>query len=85
MTSDSRPLIGPDDEVREITAEDLRHARRGRPPLPEEAKKRRTQLMLDWDVVTVLKREGERDGGSMSARVNRILREALGLDRKKSA
>ncbi|WP_287409978.1 BrnA antitoxin family protein [Oceanithermus sp.] len=81
MTSDRRPLIGADGEVREITAEDLRHARRGRPPLPEGAKKRRTQLMLDPEVIVALKR----DGGSMSARVNRILREALGLDRKKSA
>lgn len=81
MSSDRKPLIGPDGEVREITAEDLRHARRGRPPLPDKAKKRRTQLMLDPDVILALKREG----GSMSGRVNRILREALGLDRKKSA
>lgn len=50
------------------------HARRGRPPLPEEARKRRVNLMLDPDVVEKL-----RARGNMSAEVNAILREELGV------
>jgi len=75
MTSNREPLIGPDGEVREITAEDLRHARRGRPPMPPEARKKRVQLMLDPDVVEVLHEKGR----GVSTRVNAILREALGM------
>ncbi|RMD92588.1 MAG: hypothetical protein D6811_06660 [Alphaproteobacteria bacterium] len=78
MTSRREPLIGPDGEVREITAEDLRHARRGRPPLPPELRKKRVQLMLDPDVVERLRAEGR----GISPRVNALLREALGLGEK---
>jgi len=75
MNSEVEPLIGPDGEVREITAADLKGARRGRPPLPQAARKRRVQLMLDPDVVVLLQRHGR----GVSTRVNAILREALGL------
>ena len=51
-------------------------ARRGRPPLPEEARKRRVKLMLDPDVLDRLRAEG-----GMSGRVNSMLRQQLGLDR----
>ncbi len=73
--SQTEPLIGPDGEVREITLDDLHHARRGRPPLPPEKRKKRVQLMLDPDVVERLKA----DGRGMSPRVNAILRKALDL------
>ncbi len=76
MTSQREPLIGADGEVREITMDDLKHARRGRPPLPPEAKKKRVQLMLDPDVLEKLRRNGR----GVSTRVNAILREALGLE-----
>jgi len=75
MNSPRDPLIGADGEVREITAGDLKHARRGRPPLPPEARKKRVQLMLDPDIVARLKA----DGKGMSPRVNAILRKALKL------
>lgn len=78
MTSTREPLIGPDGEVREITAEDLKRARRGRPPLPPEARKKRVQLMLDPDVVERLRAEGR----GISPRVNALLRKALGLPEK---
>ncbi len=48
----------------------------GSPPLPPEAKKKRVQLMLDPDVLEKLRRNGR----GVSARVNAILREALGLE-----
>lgn len=68
------PLIDADGEVREITAEDMKHARRGRPPLPREVRKKRVNLMLDPAVVDALKARGV-----MSAEANRLLRKALGL------
>jgi uncharacterized protein (DUF4415 family) len=72
--SDGMPLIGADGEVREITLEDMRFARRGRPPLPKDTRKKRVNLMLDPAVVEALKARGV-----MSAEANRLLREALGL------
>lgn len=70
----SRPLIGPDGEVREITRGDLKRARRGRPPLPVDDRKKRVNLMLDPDVIERLKADG-----NMSATVNSALRKVLGL------
>ncbi|KPU84841.1 hypothetical protein JI58_01260 [Marinosulfonomonas sp. PRT-SC04] len=68
------PLIGDDDEVRDITGDDLKAAQRGRPALPPNKRKRRVNLMLDPEVIEGLKAEG-----NMSASVNNILREKLGL------
>lgn len=34
------PLIGVDGEVREITEDDLKFARRGRPPIPAQERKK---------------------------------------------
>ena len=73
--TDPRPYIDEDGEVRELDEHFFRHARRGRPPLPPEARKKRVQLMLDPDVVEKL-REG---GRGVSTRVNAILRKELGL------
>ena len=75
MHTNRKPLIDEDGEVREITLEDLRHARRGRPPLPSSQRKKRVNLMLDPSVVEALKKRGV-----MSAEANRLLREALGLE-----
>jgi len=69
-----KPLTDETGEVRELTAEDLRGARRGRPSLPTEARKQRVNLMLDPDVIARLKTEG-----NMSAAVNDMLREKMGL------
>ncbi len=75
MTASNRkPLIGADGEVREITSDDLKYARRGRPPLPDAQRKKRVNLMLDPEVVERLKAKG-----NMSAEANAVLREALGL------
>ena len=69
-----KPLIGSDGEVREITAEDLKFAKRGRPPMPAEDRKQRVNLTLPRDVVAALKARG-----AMSTEATRILREGLGL------
>ncbi len=79
MISPREPMIGPDGEVREITADDLKRARRGRPPLPPEVRKKRVQLMLDPDVVEKLRAGGR----GVSTRVNAILRDALGMKRRR--
>jgi len=52
-----------------------RHGRLGRPPLPEEARKRRVTLCLDADVLERLKAGGR----GWQTRANAALRRALGL------
>ncbi len=74
MGSDRQPLIDADGEVREITLEDMKNARRGRPPLPAQRRKQRVNLMLEPKVIEALKARGV-----MSAEANRLLKEALGL------
>jgi uncharacterized protein (DUF4415 family) len=69
-----KPYIGEEGEVRELDADFFERARRGRPALPEEAKKRRVNLMLDPDVVERLQATP-----NISAFVNSLLREKLGL------
>lgn len=59
------------------TPEAARVTRRGRPKLPEHAKKKRVTLNLDPDVVEALKAEGEQ---GYTTRANALLRAALGLD-----
>ena len=77
MTASQRePLIDADGEVREITMDDMQHfARRGRPPLPSEVRKKRVTMMLDPDVIDRLKA----DGKGWQTRANALLREALGV------
>ncbi|WP_162683254.1 BrnA antitoxin family protein [Rhodobacteraceae bacterium DSL-40] len=53
----------------------LAHARRGRPALPEAQKRKRVNVMLDADVAAALRAAG----GNASARINRLLRDDLGL------
>jgi uncharacterized protein (DUF4415 family) len=75
-TSQNKPLIDAEGEVREITMDDLPHfARRGRPPLPSELRKTRVTMMLDPDVLERLKQ----DGKGWQTRANALLREALGV------
>ncbi|MEN8893948.1 BrnA antitoxin family protein [Planktotalea arctica] len=61
-------------DARELNQYFFASAKRGRPPMPTEQRKRRVNLMLAPDVIAALKARG-----SMSAQVDKILREALGL------
>lgn len=69
-----KPLIDEDGEVRELDAGFFKQARRGRPELPSEDRKKRVQLTLDQDVVRALKATG-----NMSGAANDFLRDKLGL------
>tara|TARA_B110000977_G_C10867139_1_gene412063 strand:- start:58 stop:288 length:231 start_codon:yes stop_codon:yes gene_type:complete len=69
------PLVGEDGEVREITMDDLKFARRGRPALPEETRKKRVSIMLDPEIIERLKSEGK----GWQTRANALLRKALAL------
>ena len=74
--SDRSPLIDEDGEVREITQDDLRYARRpGRPPLPAPERKCKISIMLDPDVLDRLKAGGR----GWQTRANAILRKGVGL------
>jgi len=73
--ADPKPYIDDDGEVRELDAHFFSNARRGRPPLPEVQRKRRTTIMLDPDVLDRLKEGGK----GWQTRANALLREALGL------
>ena len=76
MTDSTRePLMDEHGEVREITMDDLKHFRRGRPPLPSEVRKKRVSIMLDPDVIDRLKK----DGKGWQTRANALLRNALGV------
>lgn len=70
-----KPLIDDNGEVRELDDAFFAQARRGRPPLPEDARKQRVNIMLDRDVIDRLKAGGK----GWQTRLNATLREALGL------
>ncbi len=53
----------------------FKRARRGRPSLPADQRKKAVHIMLDQDVIAALKK----DGKGISPRVNAILRKALKL------
>ena len=69
-----KPFVSPEGEVRELDQDFFARAKRGRPSLPEAAKKRRVNLMLDPEVAVRLKALG-----NASAFVNSVLREKLDL------
>jgi|HubBroStandDraft_5_1064220.scaffolds.fasta_scaffold327600_1 hypothetical protein len=71
-TNMKRPYINRDGEVRELDQEFFATAKRGRPSLPAEAKKRRVNIMLDPDVADRLKAIP-----NVSAYVNDLLRKKL--------
>jgi len=65
----SKPYIARDGEVRELDSDFFAKAKRGRPALPADAKKRRVNLMLDREVADQLKALP-----NASAYVNELLR-----------
>jgi len=69
-----KPFVSPEGEVRELDQDFFARAKRGRPSLPEAAKKRRVNLMLDPEVAVRLQALG-----NASAFVNSVLREKLDL------
>ena len=71
---DKRAYIDDDGEVRELDTHFFKHAKRGRPAMPNGTQKQRVNLMLDPDVIEALKAKE-----NMSGHVNAVLRNALGL------
>lgn len=71
----SKPMTDSEGEVRELTIEHAHRFKRGRPPLPSDARKRRISMMLDPDVLDKLKA----DGPGWQTRANALLRDGLGL------
>lgn len=69
-----KPFTNKDGEVADLSDDFFAQAKRGRPALPDDAKKQRVNLMLDPDVAAQL-----RETGNSSAFVNALLREKLGL------
>lgn len=66
------PYINRDGEVRELDQEFFAGARRGRPAMPVEARKRRVNIMLNPDVADHLKTIP-----NASAYVNDLLRKQI--------
>ena len=88
QSSQRKPLIDENGDVRELTAEDFALfkpsseipeladlVRRGRPPMAEDARKQRVTMYLDRDVLERLKA----DGKGWQKRANALLRKAAGL------
>jgi hypothetical protein len=71
-----KPLIDKKGEVRALGDEFFARAKRGRPAVPEAAKKQRINLTLDPDVVARL-----HERPNMSAYVNRLVRQDLAAKR----
>ena len=67
-----KPYVNRDGDVRELDQEFFATAKRGRPPMRAEAKKRRVNIMLDPDVADRLKAIP-----NVSAYVNDLLRKKL--------
>jgi len=67
-----KSYIKADGEARELDDEFFATAKRGRPALPKDAKKRRVNIMLDPDVADRLK-----EIPNASAYVNKLLREKI--------
>ena len=75
MKSKDKPLTTPEGEAPELGDDFFAKAKRGRPMLPDDQKRVPFKVTLDPDVRIALKAAG----GSASARINRLLREDLGL------
>tara|TARA_R110002126_G_scaffold168463_2_gene316956 strand:- start:1032 stop:1262 length:231 start_codon:yes stop_codon:yes gene_type:complete len=71
----AKPLTDASGEVRELGADFFSKATRGRPALPDTAKKVRVNLTLDPEVAEALRSAK----GNASQRVNDLLRADLGL------
>ncbi|SPJ25454.1 hypothetical protein [Palleronia abyssalis] len=72
--AEENPYIGDDGEVRDLDEHFFREAKRGRPPMHPDQRKKRVNLMLAPDVVAALDREKNK-----SEAVNEALRTYLGL------
>ncbi len=72
--ADVKPYIDENGEVRELDEHFFKNAKRGRPPMRPEKRKRRVNLMLDPDVVEWLDATGNKSGA-----VNDLVRKAAGL------
>lgn len=70
-----KPYIDKDGEVRELDDHFFANAKRGRPALPDNKKKKRVNVSLDRDLVDTAKAKGL----NLSRHVNDILRKELGL------
>ena len=73
--TDIETYIDDDGEVRELDEHFFANAKRGRPALPTEQRKRRITIMLDPDIIDRLKEGGK----GWQTRANSLLRETLGL------
>ena len=70
-----KPLIGKDGEVRELDEVFFKSAKRGRPLMPAELRKKRVDMMLDPDVLDYFKSTGK----GWQTRINNALRKVAGL------
>lgn len=68
-----KSLIDKRGEVKELDDEFFKKAVRGRPPLPESARKQRVTIMLDREIVSHFKKEGR----GWQTRVNAVLRQEV--------
>jgi uncharacterized protein (DUF4415 family) len=76
-----KSYIDENGDALELDAAWFREAKRGRPPLAPEARKRRATISLDPEVV-----EGFKAGGpGWQTRMNAALRKALGLPPRRPA
>ena len=70
-----KPYTDDEGEVRELDGHFFATAKRGRPPLPKDARKQQVTMLLDPDVVAHFKKEGR----GWQTRVNAALRDVAGL------
>lgn len=75
MKKPEKPLTTPDGEAHELGDDFFAKARAGRPAMLAGERKKRVNVMMDPDVHSALKDRGI----NMSDRINRLLRDDLGL------
>lgn len=73
--SQPKSYIDESGDARELDEVWFRKAKRGRPALPSDKRKKRVNLTLDRDVIDRLKATG-----NMSGEANDILRDKLGMN-----
>ena len=73
--SEQKPYIQDDGEVRELGPAFFKNARRGRPPLPPQARKVRSNVTVDPELLVLAKERGL----ILSAVLERALRAELKL------
>ncbi len=73
--SEPKSYIGQGDDVAELDAAWIASAKRGRPPMPQQLRKQRVNIMLDADLLDKLRASGK----GWQTRVNAALRRDAGL------